>query len=210
VGGWRGVKTFFSSYESLRCQVLLDGEVRELYYLMASPAGDGNETGTYGDNRFFWVCGMPICVKRRECFLIEPNCENLRELFNTKRASRQHDTSKKSLCIFALLFINTQQSTAVRFVQRPRQVVQDLPNARRKSATQPVNLQTIQRNLRDHVSVRREDYDQRTRHAITYMPFTLLDRPDSVSTTSCLSSLFHLRMLQSEWTIGPRGHRNLM
>jgi len=69
--------------------------------------------------------------------------------------------------------------------------------------------QTIQRNLRDHVSVRREGYDQRTRHAITYMPFTLLDRPDSVSTTSCLSSLFHLRMLQSEWTIGPRGHRNL-
>ena len=85
-------KTFFSGHESLRCQVLLDGEVRELYYLMASPASNGNETGTYGDNHFFWVCGTPICVKCRECFLIELNCENLHELFDTKRVSRQHDT----------------------------------------------------------------------------------------------------------------------
>jgi hypothetical protein len=133
-------KTFFRRRESLRCQVLLDREVRELHYLMASPVDDGDETGTYGHDRFFCVCWTPICVKFRERFLVELNCKNLRELFETKRANRHHETSEKSLGIFAFLFINTQQSTAVSFVQRLRQVVQDLPNTRRKSATQPVNL----------------------------------------------------------------------
>ena len=36
-------------------QVLLDGEVRELY-------NDGDETRTYGHNRFFCVCWLPICL----------------------------------------------------------------------------------------------------------------------------------------------------
>src|SRR6266705_601602 len=133
-------KTFFGRRESLRCQVLLDGEVRELYYLMASPIDDGDETGTYGHNRFFCVFWTPICVKCRERFLVELNCKNLRELFDTKRANRHHDTSEKSLGIFSFLFINTQQGTAVCFIQRLRQVVQYLPNTRRKSATQRVNL----------------------------------------------------------------------
>src|SRR6266576_266406 len=133
-------KTFFSRRESLRCQVLLDGKVRELYYLMASPVDDCDQTGTYGHNRFFCVYWTPICVKCREGFLVELNCKNLRELFDTKRANGHHETSEKSLCILAFLFINAQQSPAVSFVQRLRQVVQDLPNTRRKSATQPVNL----------------------------------------------------------------------
>ena len=38
----------------------------ELYYLMASPVDDRDETGTYGHNRFFCVCRTPICVKCRE------------------------------------------------------------------------------------------------------------------------------------------------
>src|SRR6266849_3517466 len=133
-------KTFFSRREPLRCQVLLDGEVGELYYLMASPVDDGDETGTYGHNRFFCICWTPICVKCRVRFLVELNRKNLRELFDTKRANRHHETSEKSLGIFAFLFINTQQGTAVSFVQRLRQVIQDIPNTRGKSATQPVNL----------------------------------------------------------------------
>jgi hypothetical protein len=133
-------KTIFSRRESLRCQVLLDGEVRELYYLMASPVDDGDETGTYGHNRFFCVYWTPICVEYRERLLVELNCKNLRELFDTKRANRRHETSEKSLGIFAFFFINTQQSTAVSFVQRLRQPVQDLPSTRRKGTTQPVNL----------------------------------------------------------------------
>ena len=56
---------------------------------------------------------MPIC---REC-LVEPNCKHLRELFDTKRANRHHETLEKSLGIFAFLFINTQQSAAVSFGQ---------------------------------------------------------------------------------------------
>ncbi len=48
-------KMFFSHHESLQCQVLLDREVRELYYLMASPVDDCDETGTYGHDHFFYV-----------------------------------------------------------------------------------------------------------------------------------------------------------
>src|SRR6266849_6745919 len=37
-------KSFFSRRESLRCQVLLDGEMRKLHDSMAFPIDDGNET----------------------------------------------------------------------------------------------------------------------------------------------------------------------
>src|SRR6266849_1947449 len=107
---------------------------------MASPIDDGDQTGTYGHDRFFCVFWTPICVKCRERFLVELDCKNLRELFDTKRANRHHETSEKSLGIFAFLPINTQQGTAVCFIQRLRQVIQDLQNTRRKSATQSVNL----------------------------------------------------------------------
>jgi hypothetical protein len=40
-------KTFFGCRESLRCQVLLDGEVRELYDSKASPVDDGVHTYMY-------------------------------------------------------------------------------------------------------------------------------------------------------------------
>jgi hypothetical protein len=50
-------ETFFSCREALRCQVLLNGEARELYHSTASPVDDGDETGTYGHDRFFCVCG---------------------------------------------------------------------------------------------------------------------------------------------------------
>ena len=80
--------------ESLRCQVL-DGEVRELYDLMASPVNDSDKTRTYGHNRFVCVCWTPICVKYGERFLVELNCKNLREFFDTKRANRHHETNRK-------------------------------------------------------------------------------------------------------------------
>ena len=89
-------------------------------YSITSPIDDGDKTGTYGHDRFFRVFWTPIGVKRRERFLVELNCKNLRELFDTKRANRHHETSEKPLGIFAFLFINTQQNTAVSFVQRLR------------------------------------------------------------------------------------------
>jgi hypothetical protein len=86
------LKTFLSFRESLRRQVLLDGEVGELYHPMASPVDDRDQTGTYGNDRFFWVCWTPIFVKSGECLLVELNRKDLRELFNTKRAYRYHET----------------------------------------------------------------------------------------------------------------------
>jgi len=71
-------KTFFSRRESLRCQVLLDGEMRELNYLVPPPIDDGDETRTYGDRHFSWVFWTPIWVKCRGRCLVEPNCEDLR------------------------------------------------------------------------------------------------------------------------------------
>jgi hypothetical protein len=71
-------KTFFGRRESFRCQVLLDGEMRELNYLVASPIDDGDETRTYGDQHFSWVFWAPIWVKCRRRCLVEPNCKDLR------------------------------------------------------------------------------------------------------------------------------------
>ena len=47
--------------------------MRELYDLVASPIDDSDETRTYGYDRFFCVCWTPVCVKCRECFLVELN-----------------------------------------------------------------------------------------------------------------------------------------
>src|SRR6266567_5629761 len=57
------------------------------------------------------------------------------------------------------------------------------------------NWQTTQRNLEDHVRVKLWGLGDKIRYA--YMPS---DFSDNVSTTRCLSSSFHLRILRSEWT----------
>jgi hypothetical protein len=76
--------------------------------LLASPIDDGNETGTCGDHRFFCVYWAPSSLECRKFRPVEPNCENLREFFDTKGANRHRETSEKSLCILSLLLIDIQ------------------------------------------------------------------------------------------------------
>jgi len=71
-------KMLFSLRESFRCQVLLDGEMRELNYLVASPIDDCDETRTYGDQHFSRVFWPPIRVKCRRGCLVELNCKDFR------------------------------------------------------------------------------------------------------------------------------------
>jgi hypothetical protein len=101
-------KTFFGSRESLRCQVLLDREMWKLYDLVAFPLDDGDETRTYRYHRFFRIFWTPGCVKCRGFSLVELNCKNLREFFDTKRADRYRETSKEPLRIFSFLLIDSQ------------------------------------------------------------------------------------------------------
>jgi hypothetical protein len=112
----------------------------ELYDLVASPIDDGDESRAYGNDCLFRILWTPGCVKRRERFVVELNSKNLREFFDTKRPNRHYETLEESLCIFSFLLIDTQKCAAVCFVQRLRQVVQNPPNTRRESATQPINL----------------------------------------------------------------------
>jgi hypothetical protein len=99
-------ESFFSRRESLRCQVLLDGEMWKLYNLMASPIDDGDETGTRRYHCLFCIFWTPRFVKRRGGYIVEPNSEDLREFFDTKRANRHRKTSKKSLSKFSFLLID--------------------------------------------------------------------------------------------------------
>jgi hypothetical protein len=80
--------------------------MRELYNLAASPIGNGDETGTYGDHGFLCVFWTPSCVKCRGSCLVKLNCKNLGEFFNAKRANGHCQTSEQSLGIFSLLFID--------------------------------------------------------------------------------------------------------
>jgi hypothetical protein len=110
-------KTLFGCCKSLRCQELLHGKMRELYNLAAFPIDDGDESRTYGHHRFFCVFWAPRRVKCRGRCLVELNCKNLCEFFNTKRANRHHKTLEESLCVFSFLPIDGQQCTAICFVQ---------------------------------------------------------------------------------------------
>src|SRR5229473_6749143 len=64
-------KTFFACRESLGCQVLLDREMRELDYLVASLIDDRDETRAHRHQHFFWIFWTPICIKCRGLCLIE-------------------------------------------------------------------------------------------------------------------------------------------
>src|SRR6266403_3798058 len=79
-------KTFFFRRESLGCQVLLDREMRELNYLLASPVNGDDKTGTCRHHCFFCVYWTPICVKCRGHCLIKSNGKDLREFINAKWA----------------------------------------------------------------------------------------------------------------------------
>jgi hypothetical protein len=85
-------KTSFGRRESLWCQVLLDREMRELDYSVASPIDDSDESRTYRHHSFFWVFWTPICVKCRGRCLVELNGKDLREFFDAKRAKGHHKT----------------------------------------------------------------------------------------------------------------------
>src|SRR6266403_2710823 len=110
-------KTFFCRRESLGCQVLLDREMRELNYLLASPIDDGSETGTNRQYCFSRIFRTPIYVIHRGRRLVELNCKDVREFFDAKRANRHHEASEQSLRIFSLLFIDALQRTSICFVQ---------------------------------------------------------------------------------------------
>jgi hypothetical protein len=129
----------FCCRESLRCQELLDGEVRELYNSAALPIDDGDETRAYRHDRFLSIFWTPICVECR-AWLVKLNCKNLCKFFDAKRANGHRETSEESLCIFSFLLVDSQQCTAICFIQCLWQVIQDPPNTCRKGATEPVNL----------------------------------------------------------------------
>ena len=126
---------------------------------------------------------------------MELNGKNLGKFFDAKRANRHHETSEESSGKFSLLLINAEQSTTICFVQRHWQVVQHAPYPRRKRATESVGLA-------DHPAEPSRQSEGQLFEAYeeiryTYMPFDLWDK---ISTTSRLSSSFHLRMFRSERT----------
>src|SRR6266852_425916 len=130
-------KAFFSRRESLRCQVLLDGEVRKLYELVAALIDDGDETRACGYHRLFCVLWTPGGIKGGgvRCHLVALDCEDLRKFMDAKRANGYSETLKEPLSKFSFLLIDIQQCTVICFVQCLRQVIQNLPNTDRKSAT---------------------------------------------------------------------------
>ena len=134
------LQTYFRCCDSLRCQVLLDREVRKLYDLAAPLIDDGDQTRACGYRRFFCILRVPSRIEGGRCFFVELDCKDLREFIDTKRANRYSETSKEPLCKFSSLLVNIQQCTAISFVQCLRQVIQNLPNTDGKCATQPVSL----------------------------------------------------------------------
>ena len=72
--------------------------------------------------------------------VVEPECKYLGEFFGAERANGNHEKLKESLRKFLFLLIDSQQRTAICFIQSLRQVVQGIPDTRRKTMTQRVHL----------------------------------------------------------------------
>jgi hypothetical protein len=169
--------------------------MRELNYLVASILDDVDQAGTYGRHSFSWVFWTPIWVKCRDLCPVELNGKDLREFFDAKKANGHHKTSEESLCIFSFLFVDVLQYTTICIVQRLRQAVQEPPNTQRKCATQTVDLADKPPKSTRSCERPLSCLGQGTRYEMTHMPSAFLG---STSTTSCLSSSFHLRVFRSE------------
>jgi len=101
-------KTFFSRRESIRCQVLLDGEVRNLYDSVAFSINDFNETGTCRHYCFFCVRWPRFFVERWGVCRIELDCKNLSELLNAKWTNGLGDALERTLGISSVYFNDAQ------------------------------------------------------------------------------------------------------
>jgi len=99
--------------------------------------------------------GRQAASKVGVCYLVgKRDRGDLRKFIDAQRANRNSETSKEPLSKFSFLLIDIQQCTVVCFVQCFRQVIQNLPNIDRKSATQNVDLaDDPPKPKRDHVSV---------------------------------------------------------
>ncbi len=69
---------------------------------------NGDETGACRKYSFFRVAQLPACVKLGERSSIEPNRQNLRELFNAKWSIRYGETLDEPMCELPLLFIDSK------------------------------------------------------------------------------------------------------
>src|SRR5712691_2604867 len=99
---------FFGRRESLRCQILFDGEMRKLYDSVAFLINDGNETSTCRHYCFFCVWCPKILVERWGVCRIELDCKNLSELLDAKWANGLREALEQTLRIHSLFFIDAQ------------------------------------------------------------------------------------------------------
>ena len=76
--------------------------------------------------------GGSLCVKA--------NRKKIGKFFGAERAKGYYEAPEETLCMFSFLFVYPQQYVAIRFIQALRQVFQNTPNVRGKTAAQPFNL----------------------------------------------------------------------
>src|SRR6266852_356374 len=99
---------FFGRRESLRRQVLFDGEMRKLYDSVAFPINDGNQTSTCRHYCFFCVRWPKFFVERWGVCRIELDSKNLSQLLNAKWADGLGEALEQTLRIYSLFFIDAQ------------------------------------------------------------------------------------------------------
>jgi len=101
-------KTFFSRRKFIRCQVLLDREMRKLYDSVAFSINDINETGTCRYYYSFCVRWPKFFVERWGVCRIETDCKNLSELLNAKWTNGLGEALEQTLGISSVYFNDAQ------------------------------------------------------------------------------------------------------
>ena len=125
---------------AIRYQILLDREVRKLYHWRAVHIHHSNQARARRQHFISWVFRPLVLFERKTSSLPRFENEKFRKLFNTKRTAGNHNTLEWQMRIRSIVFINVQQRSLVGLIQRLGQIVQSLPDTRRKTTAQPVQL----------------------------------------------------------------------
>src|SRR5712671_3893595 len=91
-----------------RCQVFLDGKVRELYDSGSMIIDNGNQTRARRQHRLSWVFRAAVRLKYWTSFILEFECEKLCQLFHTERTECDHETLKKTMGIHPIFLVDVQ------------------------------------------------------------------------------------------------------
>ena len=168
-----------------RCQVFLDGKMRELYHFSRRILiiDNDKQIGASRQHRVYWIFQAAVFIKirNRSCFKIK--CEQLGKLLDKKGTGGHCNELKQPIGEFPVCVIDISQRALIRLIQRLWQVGQCILDLCWDAAAQVVRL-----TLYPSEPTSQNEQVVKNLFWMPYIPSAFSPR---TSMTSCLCFAFH-------------------